>query len=149
MTSPFAPILFLILAAIETFVLIWPLARPNSIAPMVIWAIALLLVSTAILVRLVFPGESGPWTPPAWHTALVATILLVPFVISALLWWFRRKPNPRLGMAVSTVILIAAIVLPWLAYRSFNESCIYFDYYHDTGTAWCPQDWQAKPVWSV
>lgn len=146
MVNPLAaPFAVLIGLAYATLLALLP-AYPHSRKALVGW-IVLLIACLAFIVAGVIRDAGAhdmTWKPPAWYLAFNMLCLFgPPFAASLALWRVRRRRPPALGPALAVVLVFASVAAGLIVRDQFGRSCVFFDYHHDTGEAWCPIDWQA------
>lgn len=136
------PILLLILLI---FVLIlvgligFPM-RPNSRVFGTLWVLGLMSLAAIFA----WPSKGIGWHPPAWHPVLALAVLAIPYGTSLSLRYRQlQKTRPRSDFQIFAIVLTVTIASA-LVFRWYNTSCVFNDYHHDNGQAWCPVSWQAK-----
>lgn len=113
--------------------------RPKSKVFAAVWILSLVGIAAILLM----PAQGVQWYPPAWHSGVSIAALFIPYTISGLFWYRRRNRFSNLGATTIVFAVLVSAVLSLGAYRWFNKSCVFHDYHHDEGEAWCPENWQA------
>ncbi len=91
------------------------------------------------------PNILNIWKTPKWYPIIPGFFFIfVPFTSSALLWKIRKNTPQKISKTLSSITLITIILLSFFCSKTFNKTCIYFDYHNDSGQAWCPKHWKAK-----
>ena len=85
------------------------------------------------------------WHPPTWYPLFEGMLKVVlPFAASFVLWRIRLRSPSTIGPRTAFIAVTVICLLALAALIFFNETCVYYDYHHDQGTAWCPASWQAN-----
>lgn len=146
MVNPLAgPVIVLIGLGFATVLSLLP-AYPHSRKALVAWLVLLIACVALVALSLVRDATSRDvtWRAPVWYGAVNAILLVaVPLIASLVLWRLRLRRPQAIGAGVAVVLVFAISIAGWVARDWFAYSCIYFDYHHDDGVAWCPADWQA------
>lgn len=139
------------LALVGVVIFVTPLALlpgfPASKAAKVFWLIGVLhLAGNWVWFGLrPFFDRWSPWVPPVWFPALSGlTYVLLPVATSIFLWRARLKDPQRLTGGAASLGIVAVCLFSFFAFKTFGETCVFFDARHDHGQAWCPSSWQAR-----
>ncbi|OUS35887.1 hypothetical protein A9Q94_11225 [Rhodobacterales bacterium 56_14_T64] len=143
---PIVFVIVLLLPVIPFAILVMLPTYPKSRRIMGAWCLLLAVGIAVSISTFLYPHESPFifWKAPKWHSFVIDFFLIgIPFSCSFYLWRLRRKTPEILSEAAIFMIVLVTCILSFFALKTFNKTCVFFEYWNDSGQAWCPVSWQA------